>query len=90
MPFVKGQSGNPGGRPKENAEVVALARQHGPEAVNKLVELMRGDDPRVASAAATAILDRGFGKPAQSVTVGGEEGGEPIKIKGIIELVRPG
>lgn len=67
MPFVKGQSGNPSGRPKEDAEVKALARSFGPEAINKLAELMRGDNPKVASSAAIALLDRGFGKPAQVI-----------------------
>jgi hypothetical protein len=71
--FQKGQSGNPGGRPKENAEIKALAQEYGPEAISKLVELMRGDDRRVAQAAAQALLDRGFGKPAQTIT--GDEGG---------------
>ena len=68
MAFQKGQSGNPGGRPKEDAEVKALARASGPEAIDKLIELMRGDDRRTALAAAQALLDRGFGKPAQTVS----------------------
>lgn len=71
MAFQKGQSGNPGGRPKECAEVKALAREHGPEAIAKLVELMRGGDARVAKAAADSLLDRGFGKPAQAVELSG-------------------
>jgi hypothetical protein len=69
MPFEKGKSGNPGGRPKEAPEVKALARKHGPEAINKLVKHMRGRDPRVAVMAAQAVLDRGFGKPHQSMDI---------------------
>ena len=57
MAFQKGQSGNPGGRPKEDAEVKALARASGPEAIDKLIELMRGDDRRTALAAAQALLE---------------------------------
>ena len=71
MAFQPGQSGNPGGRPKENAEVKAAARAAGPEAIEKLLELMRGDDRRTALAAAQALLDRGFGKPSQSVELSG-------------------
>lgn len=67
MAFKPGESGNPGGRPKESAEVKELARQHGPEALNKLLELMRGEDSRVAKAAADSILDRAYGKPGQSM-----------------------
>lgn len=74
MAFQKGQSGNPGGRPKEDAEVKALARVSGPEAVQKLVELMRGDDRRTALAAAQALLDRGYGKPGQSIEHSGVVG----------------
>lgn len=73
MAFQPGQSGNPGGRPKESAEVKALARQHGPAAIAKLVELLNGDDKRLSKDAAIALLDRGYGKPAQAIT--GEDGG---------------
>ena len=67
MPFKKGKSGNPGGRPKEDAEVRAAARLHGIEAIDKLVELMNGDDTRISVTAAQAILDRGYGKPSQTM-----------------------
>ena len=73
MPFVKGQSGNPSGRPKANAEIAALARQHCPAAIERLVQAMAGDDDRVAVAAASALLDRGIGKPSQAVTLSGDE-----------------
>ena len=67
MKFQKGKSGNPGGRPKETTEVRAAARLHGMAAIDKLVELMNDDDKRIAVTAAQAILDRGFGKPSQSM-----------------------
>lgn len=65
MPWVKGQSGNPGGRPKAEAEVVALARQASPKAIERLVKLVNSDDERVSIAAANSVLDRAFGKPTQ-------------------------
>ena len=39
-PFKKGQSGNPGGRPKVVAEVKELARAHTGEAIETLVSIM--------------------------------------------------
>lgn len=86
MAFKKGESGNPRGRPKVDFEVRDAARLHGQEAITKLVELMRGEDARVAKAAASDILDRGFGKPAQSVTVAGDAD-NPLAIVTRIELV---
>jgi uncharacterized protein DUF5681 len=69
-PFKKGQSGNPGGRPKVVAEVRELARAHTGEAVQTLVSIMT--NPRAAPAArvsaANALLDRGYGKPPQHIT----------------------
>ena len=66
MAFVKGQSGNPSGRPKEDGEVKALAREHTTEAINKLAEWMRGDNPKASVTACLALLDRGYGKPTQT------------------------
>ena len=87
MPFAPGQSGNPAGRPKENAAVKGLARTHSVRAIERLVELMNGDDPRVAVSASQAILDRAYGKPAQAVTVAGDEEGGPIHMVHEVALV---
>ena len=88
MPWEKGKSGNPGGRPKEDAEVKKLARGYGKKAIEKLAALLDSEDPRIQVSAAQAILDRGFGKPAQSMTVSGDED-NPLVIAGGIKLVRP-
>src|SRR3989344_8077235 len=68
--FAKGQSGNPGGRPSGLGEIREIARQHTNEAVQVLVKVM--NDAKAAPAArvgaATALLDRGWGRPAQTIT----------------------
>lgn len=61
--FQKGVSGNPGGRPKESADVKDLARQHSSEAFSRILELMRSDNARVALAAAQEVMNRAWGKP---------------------------
>ena len=72
--FAPGSSGNPGGRPKDEARVAELARSYTSEAVETLVHLMRhGKDERVRGTAAQALLDRGWGKP--KVEVVAEAGG---------------
>ena len=88
MPFKKGQSGNPGGRPKEVAEVRELAKEHGSAAIERLVELMASDNERTAVAACEAILNRGYGRPPQAVNLAGEEDGPPIQMQGVVRFVR--
>ena len=45
--FPKGQSGNPGGRPRDEQKVAELARSYTREAIETLAELMRsGNDER--------------------------------------------
>ncbi len=70
MPFKKGQSGNPGGRPKVLGEVRELAQKHGPECITGLLEIARNTQaPAPARVAAyNALLDRGYGKPHQETT----------------------
>jgi hypothetical protein len=70
-----GQSGNPGRRPKVSAEVRYLARNHGPEAIERLVALMHSKNESVAVRAAEALLDRGYGRPLQGMEVSGHEEG---------------
>lgn len=87
MAFIKGQSGNPGGRPKTAGLVKEAAQSYGLEAVEKLAELMRSDQPAVAQKAAQTLLDRGFGRPEQSVEMTGADG-SPL-LQGItVKLVR--
>lgn len=70
--FQKGQSGNPGGRPKVVAEVRELARSYTEQAIASLAKIAtagRSEAARVS--AASALLDRGWGKAAQHVDLGG-------------------
>jgi hypothetical protein len=61
--FAKGVAGNPGGRPRELADVKELARQHTTEAIETLVTLMReGRTDTARAAAASELLSRGWGK----------------------------
>jgi hypothetical protein len=70
--FKPGQSGNPGGRPKVVGEVTSLARECTVESVETLREIMRNKKAPAQArvAAANSLLDRGYGKPAQSLDVG--------------------
>lgn len=70
---------------KSSAEVKALARAHGPAAIEKLARLaglMNGGEGAAQSEQAQVgacgmLLDRAYGKPAQVVE--GSDDGPPIK-----------
>ncbi len=64
-PFPKGESGNPGGRPKALREVLDLARAHTVRAIERLAELVESGDEGIALRAADVLLDRAWGKPQE-------------------------
>lgn len=81
--WKKGQSGNPLGRPKFCNEARDLARKHAAEAIATLVEVMQaGESHAVRISAANSLLDRGYGRPVQGVTVMLEEIGGTLSDKG--------
>ena len=80
--FPKGESGNPGGRPRDEQKVAELSRSSTREAIETLAELMRsGNEERVRGTAAQALLDRGWGKP--KVEVVSDEAGYVQALKAV-------
>ena len=66
-----GRSPNAGGLSREKRELIDLARERSPAALDKIFAIMNDETapPAVQLAAAGMILDRGYGKPRQSVEV---------------------
>jgi hypothetical protein len=56
------------GRPPAPVDIAALARQYGPKCIEVAAELLSDPDPRIRLAVVIALLDRGFGRPAQAVS----------------------
>lgn len=78
--FAKGQSGNPGGRKKQDIAVIRACQDMGLEAVIILGEIMRDSDmdPKNRITAIKEILDRAYGKATATVSLG-DDAGEAIR-----------
>jgi hypothetical protein len=77
--WKKGQSGNPNGRPKGFDEMRKKAQAYSPEAIERLVEIMRNKKAgNQAIKACEILLDRAWGRVPFAVA--GEGGEGPVKI----------
>lgn len=91
MPFEPGQSGNPSGRPKskmaDGRSLSDVAKEHTEAAIKALVAIVRNKRASASARvqAATALLDRGWGRPHQTVSAGIDE-----KSNSPLEQVRRG
>jgi hypothetical protein len=71
-PWKPGQSGNAAGRPAVVAEVRDLARKQTKPAIRTLTHIMHhGKTDQARVAAASALLDRAWGKPIQAIQTDG-------------------
>lgn len=74
--FEPGKTGNAGGRSKFLPYIRELAREQSEIAIKTLADICENADtpPAARVAAASALLDRGYGKPTQYV----EDGKNPL------------
>jgi DNA-binding MarR family transcriptional regulator len=71
--FVKGQSGNPNGRRRAITQLTLEARKHAFLALRTIAFICKKGEPQhaVRLHAAIALLDRGYGRPPQSIELSG-------------------
>jgi len=81
--WVKGVSGNPGGRSKDEVElkrIIMEKTEGGLFFVDKLLQFIQSArEHSVRLAALVKLMEYGYGKPRQQVEVTGQ-GGDPIRV----------
>lgn len=84
-PFKKGETGNPGGRPKVSPEqraarldAQAILDAHTPDAAWTLVDMLKSAEPKDRREAANSILDRASLTGTSRLQLTGADGG-PIQ-----------
>jgi|GEM_PF-4486516 len=81
--WLRGVSGNPGGRPRGLADLVRRETKDGAELVEFFLAIFRGKRKaplRQRIEAATWLADRGFGKALQQMELSGPDS-EPLTIR---------
>lgn len=99
MPGAKGKSGGPrpnSGRKrgKQSAaaqSIVELAKSHSPDMLRVLVAIGNNTNETASArvSAANAVIERGYGRPAQTLEHTGKDGAADIKHDIRIVIVRP-
>jgi len=85
MTFKKGQSGNPGGRPKNDNVLVALAKAKTPEAFKEILRLLKySEEDSIRLGCAKTIFEYGFGKPRMEVDLDSEITRELVAVLQVI------
>lgn len=85
-----GAGRRPGEVPKAKRDLVDLAKGYAEDALMVLVKVMTSDaEPANARiSAATALLDRGYGKPTQAIAHG-QDPDNPLPSAITLSIVRP-
>jgi hypothetical protein len=70
--FPKGVSGNPAGRKKGQFNMVTAVHTLAPKLIRRLAAIALKGEDKASIAAVRELLNRGYGLPASTLTVGGE------------------
>ncbi len=88
--WKKGQSGNPGGRPRMPDDVKEAFRAMTPRAIKVLAGILDDEkmDPRVRLRAVEQVLDRAIGRPVDAVALASLALSRDGSAVEVLELVR--